>query len=98
MKYKLYKIEVPFNYNSLSYFPEEAQDAINEVTAQIRPVKIADKGMKFVYCNTDRKDGRMGWYADEGYGLFREGNCGFSKMKAYWAERHLTDPGEEDDD
>lgn len=92
LKYDLYKVKVPYNYEGLSYSPDEVEGAVNEVTAQVRPVKIADKGMKFVYCNTDRKDARMGWYADEGSGLFREGNKGFGKMKDDWAQKHLTEP------
>lgn len=92
LKYDLYKVVIPRDNENQSFSPDEIEKAVKETALSVRPVKIASKGMKFVYCNTDRKDARMGWYADEGSGLFREGNKGFGKMSSDWALAHLTEP------
>jgi len=56
---------------------------------EIKRRKLASEGAPFVYCETDRKDAGMGWFADAGNGVFREGNGGFGKLGEDWAKEHL---------
>jgi hypothetical protein len=59
---------------------------------EIKYRKIASKGNRFVYCDTDRKDAKHGWYADNGTGCFREGIGGFGRITDRWVQEHLTEP------
>jgi hypothetical protein len=80
LKHDLFKITMPRDLCEKAYTTEEIINAINQVTY----TKIAPKGMKFVWCDTDLKDAAMGWFADACTCLFVVGNCGFGKMSGAW--------------
>jgi hypothetical protein len=84
LKHDLYRI----------ILPPEAWDGAYKLEDLPVPThkKVASKGARFVYCETDRKDAGMGWFADAGNGNYRAGNCGFGKMGGAWAKEHLTEP------
>ncbi len=88
LKHDLFKVVLPSDIQTRSYKADEIDNAINQITH----TKIAPKGMKFVWCDTDRKDAAMGWFADAGTGLFVAGNCGFGKMSGTWGHENLTEP------
>lgn len=88
LKHDLFKVVLPQGLTNSAYTAEEIADAIRKITY----TKIAPKGMKFVWCDTDRKDAAMGWFADAGTGVFLDGNCGFGKMSGGWGKEHLTEP------
>ena len=83
LKHDLYKVVVENLF--------ERSFKLEDIPEQ-KTKKVAGKGARFVYCETDRKDAGMGWFADAGNGTFREGNCGFDKMSDGWAEKNLTEP------
>jgi hypothetical protein len=84
LKHDLYKLDIQQEYRESAYALENLPT--------VGHIKIASKGARFVYCDTDRKDGQMGWYADDGSGYFRVGVHGFGKMGGNWAKDNLTEP------
>lgn len=88
LKHDLFKVVLPSDIQTRSYKADEIDNVISQVTH----TKIAPKGMKFVWCDTDCKDAAHGWFADAGTGAFMPGNCGFGKMSAGWGNEHLTEP------
>lgn len=86
LKHDLYKLVLPEGAYSTAYKLEDLPVPTHK--------KVASKGARFVYCETDRKDAGMGWFADAGSGNYRDGNCGFGKMSSAWAQEHLTEPVE----
>jgi hypothetical protein len=88
LKHDLFKVKLPDGLQTRAYTADEITKVINQITY----IKIGTKGMKFVWCDTDRKDAAHGWFADAGTGAFMPGNCGFGKMSAGWGNEHLTDP------
>lgn len=93
LKHDLFKIVIPNGMNSSSYTAEQISEAIAKISYR----KIASKGMKFVWCETQPDPmGRLiprsaGWYADAGTGLFVAGNCGFGEMTWVWGNENLTE-------
>lgn len=83
LKHDLYKITF------------EDRDALSkgyqlENIPPIKPFRIAKKGCKFIYCNTNYKDGAMGWYFyGDGSGTIRRGHGGFEIMSTQWGEENL---------
>lgn len=67
----LYKLNLAHEVFSRAFTLDEVPE--------IKFTKVASKGARFVYCETDRKDAQMGWYADDGSGVFREGILGWVK-------------------
>lgn len=94
LKHDLFKVIIPTGTDKTGYTLEEITDAISKISYR----KIASKGMKFVWCQTQLDpNGRlipmdMGWFADAGTNLFVSGNCGFGQMSSEWGNEHLTDP------
>jgi hypothetical protein len=84
LKHDLYKFNLSGDFWSKAYTLENLPT--------IGHIKIAYAGSRFIYCETDRKDAGMGWFADDGSGVLREGGGGFGKMGGDWAEEHLTKP------
>jgi hypothetical protein len=80
----LYKLNLSNDVLSMAFTLDEVP--------KIKYTKVASKGARFVYCETDRKDAQMGWYADDGSGVFREGILGWGKMSNEWARNNLTEP------
>jgi hypothetical protein len=84
LKHDLYKLDLQSDDWTRPFTLENAPE--------VKYKKVASKGLRFIYCTTDRKDAGMGWFADSGEGYLREGNCGFGKMSEGWAKENLTDP------
>lgn len=82
LKHDLYKIVVPEEVQNKAFSESE----ISEALKQVNTVKMASKGLRFVYCETDRRDGAKGWYADD------QGFSGFGKMSESWGLENLTQP------
>ena len=89
LKHDLFKAVIPSDLQNKAFYDnDEFERLVGEITTK----KYASRGLRFVYCATDRKDAQHGWYADDGSGLFRSGCYGFGKMSGLWADEHLTEP------
>lgn len=94
LKHDLFKVVIPAGTGDSGYTADEISEAIGKISYK----KIASKGMKFVWCETEPDpNGRlismnMGWFADAGTGLFVAGNCGFGQMSSEWGKKNLTEP------
>lgn len=99
LRHDLFKVVLPQGLTNSAYTTEEIAEAMSKITY----TKIASKGMKFVWCETESDpSGRlipmnMGWFADAGSGLFGNGlfvagNYGFGQMTWEWGKKHLTEP------
>lgn len=58
LKHDLFRIHIPEDLINKTFPDNETEAVLKQVTV----VKMASKGLRFVYCETDRKDGRNGWY------------------------------------
>ena len=84
LKHDLYKLDIRQEHRENGYTLENLPT--------IGHIKIASKGARFVYCETNMRDGMMGWYSDNGSGSYRSGSNGFGKMGDNWAKENLTEP------
>jgi len=92
LKHDLYVIVLPDLSKTKSYTEEDVIKTVSSHSISYK--KYAEKGKRFVYCETNCKDGAMGWYADVGNGYFSRGGGGFGKMDHDWAREHLTESEE----
>jgi hypothetical protein len=87
LKHDLYKLVVDPVFNRTFTLED-----VSQAQRDLQHKKVASKGLRFVYCETDRRDAKHGWYADDKSGRYLEGNCGFGKMSEAWVKQNLTDP------
>jgi len=81
LKYDLYKIIIPEELRTAGLIREELDLSLKKIHYD----KIWSKGDMFVWCETDRKDGRFGWYTPNKSGNF---NLHAYRMPRDW-DKHL---------
>lgn len=87
LKYDLLKVVEPQGLTTTTFTGEELAEAISKVTYE----KIASKGDKYIWFNTDRKDAGMGWFKCEQEPQCKRYNShSFYKMPDDWG-KHLTE-------